>query len=189
MCSFQRVLAGYTSGLVTTPRLQERPVTFQKLLKILHTLGAVGMMGAMVTLLVMLHHLPDPVPLEAYAPMRIAMGDISRWVLLPSIGMVLVGGLLAIGFNDAYHRAGWAWIKLATGIIVFEGSLTAIMGPLQRQARAAEQALAGEIDPASIEITVGSEVFSIWVMLAVAALNVVLGVLRPRTASRKKRAA
>lgn len=40
-----------------------------------HTPGAIGMIGAMSGLLVLLHHLPEPQALGDYARLRIAMGD------------------------------------------------------------------------------------------------------------------
>jgi hypothetical protein len=154
-------------------------------LKLIHTLGAIGMMGALICLLVLLAHLPDPGELAEYASLRMVMGDIARWILLPSITLVLCGGLLALGLNRTYQNAGWAWIKMATGILVFEGTLVSIQGPLERQAETAARALAGEIDPSRIEVTVGAEFLSIWVMLGVAVVNVILGIWRPRLSRRK----
>ena len=154
--------------------------------KFMHTLGAIGMMGAMACLLILLHHLPEPQALDEYARLRIAMGDIASWILLPSLGLVLVGGLLALGMNSAYHNAGWAWLKLATGILVFEWTLTAIQGPIQTQAEVAMRALAGKINVSEIEHTVGAEQISLWIMLGVATVNVVLGIWRPRLTRRKR---
>ncbi len=152
----------------------------RKLLKFIHTLGAVGFIGAMASLLVLVYQLPSPQVLADYAPIRLAMGTIATWVLLPSIGLVLFGGLMSMAWTSAFHNAGWAWVKLATGILVFEGTLTAVQGPTQKQAEIAAQALAGQIDPAAIRDTTGSELISLWVLLAVALLNVVLGIWRPR---------
>jgi hypothetical protein len=40
---------------------------------------------------------------------------------MPSLALTLIAGLLAIAVNRAFHNAGWAWAKLATGIKVWGG--------------------------------------------------------------------
>jgi hypothetical protein len=69
------------------------------LIKFLHTLGAIGMMGAMACLLVLLAFLPEPMRLSDYASMRAAMGAVAGWIFLPSLALTLVAGL----FGDGRH--------------------------------------------------------------------------------------
>ena len=54
--------------------------------KFLHTMGAIGLMGAMASLLVLLSATPAPSSLAAYALMRGAMGAIATWVFFPRSG-------------------------------------------------------------------------------------------------------
>lgn len=152
----------------------------RRFLKLLHVIGAIGMIGAMACLLVLLVFTPDTESIAEYARMRAAMGGIAQWILLPSLGLVLVGGLFAMAMTSAFHNAGWAWVKLATGILTFEWSLVAVQGPMQKQAEISARALAGEIDPAQIETMLHAERGSLWIMLGIALLNVFLGVWRPR---------
>lgn len=152
----------------------------RRLLKFLHTMGAIGLTGAMACLLVMLDATPPPSSLAEYARMRGAMGDIATWIFFPSLGLTLVAGLLAIGLNRAFHNAGWAWIKLATGILVFESGFVGVLGPMQEEARRSADALAGRLDPATLTGGLTAERGTLWVLLGVATLNVVLGVWRPR---------
>ncbi|MDJ0778733.1 MAG: hypothetical protein QNJ85_12785 [Gammaproteobacteria bacterium] len=159
----------------------------RQLLKFVHTLGAIGFTGAMASLLVLVSLVPQPEAIVEYAKIRAAMDAIATWILLPSIGLVLFGGLMSMAWTSAFHNAGWAWFKLATGILVFEGTLTAVQGPVEKQAQIAAQALAGQIDPATIRDTTSSEWLSLWVLLGVALVNVVLGIWRPR--SRRRQAA
>lgn len=143
-------------------------------------MGAVGFMGALSSLLVMMSVAPPPSSLAGYAVIRGAMGAIASWIFLPSLGLTLVAGLLAIGLNRGFHNAGWAWVKLATGILIFEGGLSGVQGPIQEEAELSARALAGEIDPATLAGSLGSERATMWVLLAVATVNVVLGIWRPR---------
>lgn len=152
----------------------------RRLMKFLHTIGAIGLMGAMACLLVLLGFTPQPSQLPQYALMRGAMGGIATWIFLPSIGLTLIAGLLAMAVNRGFHNAGWAWAKLATGVVVFEGSFVGIQGPMQQEAELSARALAGEVDIATLAASLDAERGTLWLMLAVATLNVVLGVWRPR---------
>jgi hypothetical protein len=149
-------------------------------MKFLHTIGAIGLMGAMASLIVLLGFVPKPNSLSEYALMTAAMSGVVTWVFFPALALTLIAGLLAIALNPAYHSAGWAWAKLATGFIIFEWGFTAILGPIQEEAAASARALADGADAAALATSLGSERISLWVLLLVAAANVVLGVWRPR---------
>jgi hypothetical protein len=142
-------------------------------------MGAIGLMGAMAALVVLMSFAPPPTSLAAYAWMFGAMADIAAWIFLPSLVLTLIAGLLAIAVNYAYHDAGWAWAKAATGILVFEGGLH-VAGPIQEEAKRSAGALAGRLDPATLTGLFASERNTLWVLLAVATANVALGIWRPR---------
>ncbi len=155
----------------------------QRLMKSLHTVGAIGMTGAMACLLAMFAVIPPTNDIARYATMRSAMDAIARYVFLPSVALTLVAGLLAIAINRRFHNAGWVGIKLISGILVFEWGFVAIQGPMQQEAEAAAKVAAGTADAAmtaALGMDVGAQQTSLWVLLAVAAANVVLGVWRPR---------
>ena len=143
-------------------------------------MGAIGLIGAMACLLVLIGSAPPPGSLAGYALMYGAMAKIATWILLPSLALTLVSGLLAIACNTAFHNAGWAWAKLLTGILMFEGGLAYVQGPIKEEAERSASALAGQLDPATLAASYGAERGSLWVLLAVATANVVLGVWRPR---------
>jgi uncharacterized membrane protein len=152
----------------------------RQLLKFLHTLGAIGMMGAMAALGVILLYAPPPTALAEYAAVRSAMAAAATWVFMPSLGLTLIAGLLAIAASPAFHNAGWAWVKAASGILLFESGFVGVLGPMQREAADSVKALAGTFDPALLGAGLGAEKMTIWILLAVATVNVVLGVWRPR---------
>jgi hypothetical protein len=136
-------------------------------------------MGSMACLLVLLNAAPSPPSLAEYASMRRAMAEIVSWIFLPSLMATLIAGLLAIAVNRAFHDAGWAWVKAATGILIFAGGFHA-MSPIQEEAQRSARALAGEVDGTESPAPVEGEQGTLWVLLAVSAANVALGVLRPR---------
>ena len=146
-------------------------------------MGAIGLMGAMASLLVLLSYVPPPASLAEYARVRGAMGAISTWIFFPSLGLTLIAGLLAIAFNRGYQNAGWALLKLATGILVFEAGFVGVLGPMQNEAKRSAGALAGHIDPATLGGSLGAERNTLWVLLAISIANVVLGIWRPRLTS------
>jgi len=142
-------------------------------------MGAIGLMGALACLLVLLRYEPPPSSLASYALIRSAMAAIAAWVVLPSLVLTLAPGLLAIAASRAFHNAGWAWIKAATGILIFAGSLHAL-APIQDEARLAGAALAGRLDPSTLAGASEGEEATLWVLLCVSTANVVLGIWRPR---------
>ncbi len=152
----------------------------RRLLKFLHTMGAIGLMGAMASLVVVLSVGPAPTSLAGQAAQMGAMARIATWVFFPSLVLTLLAGLLAIAATPGYHDAGWVWVKAATGLLIFEGGFTAVLGPIQEAGRASASALAGHLDPATVARSFSAERNTLWVLLAVALANVALGVWRPR---------
>jgi hypothetical protein len=160
----------------------------RRLVKFLHTMGAIGLMGAMAALIILVVLMPEPTALEAYATHRAIMGKIAEWLLLPSLGVVLFTGLWSMAITRAFLHAGWVWVKLATGILVFKGVMISIQGPAEQEAILSAQALSGTVDPAQLGQRIGEEWGVLWVMMVVAVANVVLGVWRPRMSKKHRQA-
>jgi hypothetical protein len=149
-------------------------------------MGAIGLMGSMASLLALLALAPPPLELEQYALVRAVMAAIAGWVFFPSLGVMLVAGLLSLAWVRAYHNAGWAWAKAVSGIVVFQSGLIGVMGPIQQEADRSAQALAGKFDPSALAASLTSERNTLWLLLAVSVANVVLGVWRPRLSWRPR---
>jgi uncharacterized membrane protein len=161
-------------------------VTQNKTLKFLHVISSTGFCAALLSLLILHASLPETAEVEKFATLRITMGNVGKWLLLPSAALVLVSGLLSMALTDAFKSAGWVWAKLATGVLVFEGTLAAVQAPMERAARNAQLALEGEFDLGSLGTTLVSEWYSIWVIIGIAIVNIILGVYRPRFSRRQK---
>ncbi len=149
----------------------------RRLLKFLHTLGAIGLMGTMATFLVALILWPTVTDAAAQGAVVNALAAIATWILIPAMGLTLLAGLLAIAITPAFHDAGWVWVKAATGISIFEGSFLYVAGPVQEAAR---NFAAHHLDAVELAKTFSSERSTLWVLLAVAMANVALGVWRPK---------
>ena len=151
----------------------------RRLIKFLHTMGAIGLLGALATLLVLARFAPPPASLSDYALMRGAMAEIANWIVFPSLILTLAPGLAAIAVTPAFHDAGWAWAKAATGILIFAGGLHAL-APIQEEARLSAEALAGHGGAADLTGVTGGERGALWILVIVSTANVVLGIWRPR---------
>lgn len=151
----------------------------RRLIKFLHTMGAIGLMGALAALLVLAKIAPPPASLAGYALMRGAMADIAKWIVFPSLILTLAPGLAAIAVTRAFHDAGWAWAKAATGILIFAGGLHAL-SPIQDEARLSAEALAGNGNISELSGVTSGETGTFWILLVVSTANVVLGIWRPR---------
>lgn len=156
----------------------------RRVMKALHELGAIGVMGALAAILVLSATAPTD-SLPAYAAVRAGIAAIAEWLLVPSLLLVLASGLLAIAFTEAYKNAGWAWAKAFSGIVMFEGTLLTVGAGARRAAELSALAASGKGgDPAVLEQVVRSEWGSLWLLLVLSFANVVLGVWRPRFARR-----
>lgn len=152
----------------------------RKTLKILHTIGACGMIGALVAALVLIYF--APVTSDAsFAEMRTSIALFSNYILLPSLGIVLVSGLFAMAAHTPYMNKGWVLLKAGFGIIVFKGTLH-LIGAHDDYATQLTAAVAeGRVLPATaLDGALAHENLMIWTLLILSVANVVVGVWRPK---------
>jgi hypothetical protein len=156
----------------------------RRLLKFLHTMGSAGFLGALASLLaIMAIGLPARDP-ESYVLTWRALSAVATWVFFPALAVTMIAGMIAFAWNRAFFSQGWAWAKLATGVLVFEGGLVGVQGPIKAEAERSAEALANHLAPSVIMAGGDVGVGPLWVMLVVATANVVLGVWRPRLGRR-----
>ncbi|MEM8769910.1 MAG: hypothetical protein AAGE43_20935, partial [Pseudomonadota bacterium] len=167
---------GFDSGLCWTFTWT---AVMKKLLKVLHLLSSIGYIGALVAHLFLLGQLPEPAPDAVYVDTRQQIAQIADWVLLPSLALVLIGGLLSIAVHQPYIFMGWPWVKAVSGLVLFEGTLVGVVGPAGRLAELAREITDPELLLAASLPHMRHEWGAIWVMLAIAFFNIVLGVWRP----------
>jgi fructose-specific phosphotransferase system IIC component len=88
----------------------------RKSLKILHTLAACGMVGAVLAYMVLLLAAPQDTA-TAYAELRQSIAALCDYLLLPSLALVLVSGLLSMAVHRPFLDKRWAWLKAALGLM------------------------------------------------------------------------
>lgn len=157
----------------------------RRILKTLHWFGAIGMTGALASHMLLLATAPDD-SMADYAIVRRNIETISGWLLVPSLGIALVSGLLAIAVHSPFQNAGWAWAKAVLGLPMFEGTLATIDSTAQRAAALSAQAAAGGVDPARLSEMLAREWRALWIIMALAIAQTVLGVWRPRRRRRRR---
>jgi len=150
------------------------------ILRVIHQLSAIGVMGALACCVILVIVAPKDSLVE-YAALRQGIAAITRWLLVPSLLLVLVSGLLAIAANRAYMDAGWAWSKALLGLVMFEGTLLTIQSSAARAAEiTALAARSGSSDPALLDPLLRTEWAGLWTMLVLSFANIVLAAWRPR---------
>ncbi len=153
--------------------------------KFLHTVTGLGLVGGLAAYMLVLWSGPGIDSLEAYAAMRESLATVSKLLILPSMTGVLVSGLMAMALNFSYMESPWAWLKLLSGVLVFEATLMSVDGPARSAAILSKRATEGEVDAAALAAGVRDEWGAYWVLLSLAVANIALATWRPRFRRRR----
>lgn len=147
---------------------------FRRTLKALHEIAAIAGGGGLAACLV-INLTAHPAATAEFVAARELVAAIARYVLVPSLAVVLVTGLLAIAATRGFHEAGWAWAKALLGVSVFEVTLVTV-GASRTQAELATSAA----DPTLLASLLHSERNTLWLLIGLTVANVVLAVWRPK---------
>lgn len=153
--------------------------TSRKLVKIGHTVASAGLIGGMAAYMILLT-VSVPTDAASYAGLRSSIEIVSGWILIPSLAVALVSGLLSMLVHTPFLDKGWVWVKAATGILMFKGVLHIDAGHADHAAKVAQQIAEGTAPAGALDKLVAAEWWTLVTVLAVAVINVALGVWRPR---------
>jgi len=161
----------------------------KRLMKFFHEIGTVGVMGAVATQIVLSHVGASSSP-EDHAVIRQAIAVMCRWLLLPSLLLVLSSGMLAMAINRAFHSADWAWIKALMTPLVFEAVLVAVDSPARAAAELSSRVASGDASAeAALAEALWHEQGGLWITMLLFAAQIALAIWRPKRRSRLDTAA
>jgi hypothetical protein len=165
----------------------------RRTLKFIHTVSTATLVGALaLQLLISWRVGPVLASGDALAlGARQVMVDVSRWVMVPSLVVVVVTGLLLMGLSRTFSSAGWVWVKALIGLLLVKAVIT-INDPAAREiaALAGQGIAAGNVDAlAELARLARMEWLGSWLALALAIVATGFGVWRPRFSEPPKRAA
>ncbi|MEQ8966377.1 MAG: DUF2269 family protein [Azospirillaceae bacterium] len=156
----------------------------RQVIKILHTLGACGLIGGLAAYMILLLAAPQD-SAAAYADLRASIAVLADYVLLPSLALALVTGLFSMAAHGPFRDKGWAWLKAALGILMFKGTLTIIGAKADYAAGFAARIAEGEAEAAVLAEALAYEWHTLITVMALSVANVVLGIWRPRLGRKK----
>jgi hypothetical protein len=143
-----------------------------RLMKVLHMLGSIGIMGGAAAC-VLLRTFGSTTPPDGFTALRHAIDAVFHWLLVPSMVVCILSGWVSMFVHRPYWNALWAWAKALSGMAVLQFTFRL-------------QSLASSVttpdvlnDPLELADVLRKEWSGLWVMLAVCLFNVVFGVWRP----------
>lgn len=154
----------------------------KRILKILHELGTVGVMGALAAQMV-LAAVGATLEPEAHAVLRQGIHILARTLLFPSLLVCLVSGIFALALHKPFLNAEWAIAKALMTPLVLEGVFLVVMSPAKAAAKLSAQIAEGgasEKVQEALETALSRERWGAWVVMLMFFAQIVLGVWRPR---------
>ncbi len=150
----------------------------RKLVKVLHTVSASGLIGGLGCYMLILAIAPQDTPV-AYAGMRAVLAAIGNYVLFPSLAVAVISGLLSMMVHTPFLDKGWVWMKALMGVIMIKGVLLLVVVQANRAADAAKLIAEGEEVAHQIP-TLAAEWSAVGIFMALSVASVVFGIWRPR---------
>ena len=156
--------------------------------KFLHTLSSCGLIGALLGHMLLLWRAPQATA-EDYAMLREMISLIARFILVPSLGISLVTGLLAMLVHRQYQQKRWAWAKALLGLSMFEATLAVTQSKAVAAAELSARIAKGD-NVLEAQRLLAEAIHSEWnVLYAILALSLAqtaLGIWRPRLKLKNK---
>ncbi len=157
-------------------------------IKFLHTVSSCGLLGGLVVYGLALMRAPQA-SASQYADMRQVVSAIADYVIMPSLGIALVTGLVAMMVHRPYQERRWVWVKALLGLAMFEATLAVVQSKAAYAARVSQEIAAGTAAPADLAEALSAEWTTLGALIALSIAQVALGVWRPSLKRRKTAAA
>lgn len=153
----------------------------RKFLKFVHTVASCGLLGALLGYFIVLVHAPQDTP-RAYADARQIISLLCSYLLVPSLGVALVSGLLAMAAHPPFFDTRWAWLKAILGLSTFEATLAIVQAKAAAATIESAKVAAGGGEPGALAEVLANEWLSLGLVTALSLAQIAIGVWRPRLA-------
>jgi hypothetical protein len=155
----------------------------RRALKFLHTVAACGLVGALLGYGIVLLYAPQQTPLSL-SEARQTISALCSYLLLPSMGLAIVTGLLAMMVHKPFLDLRWVWLKALLGLSLFEATLAIIQSKATAAADISAKAVANQAEASDLASVLANEWMTLVAILALSIAQIALGVWRPRLAWR-----
>ncbi len=155
----------------------------RRLLKFFHTLAACGLIGALLSYMIVLTYARHDTA-STYADMRQTISALCSYLLLPSLGIALITGLLSMAVHKPFQEMRWAWVKALLGLSMFESTLAIIQSKANHAAKISAKIAAGEADANALGNALHAEWITLGAIMVLSIANIVLGIWRPALVKR-----
>jgi uncharacterized membrane protein len=150
----------------------------RKIVKLLHVVASCGLVGALMGYAIVLYHLPGEA--SRYADARQVIGNLSNYLLLPSLALSLISGLFSMVAHRPFLDKRWVWVKALLGLSMFEATLGVVQSKANYASEIATQIAAGVGSAESLKNAVAHEWTALLVISLLSLANFVLGIWRPK---------
>ncbi|MFN3891784.1 MAG: DUF2269 family protein [Beijerinckiaceae bacterium] len=150
----------------------------RKTIKIFHSLASCGLVGGLAAYMIVLLWAPQATAAQV-ADMRATIAALSNYILVPSLGVALVTGLVAMMVQRAFQGMRWVWVKAVLGLAMFEATLAVIQGKANFGLETARKVAEGTETVEALEAALSSEWTALSAIMALSLAQVILGVWRP----------
>jgi hypothetical protein len=157
----------------------------RRTLKFVHTVATTGLIGAFLLQLILswqgIGTQPEMADRVSALGARLVLLDVVRWVLIPSVALVVLTGLWSMAATKAYSSAGWAWLKALLGLVLLKAVLLINHSAARDIVELLQQAGAPDAQTTwELARLARMEWLGTWVALGVSVAAIALGIWRPR---------
>lgn len=157
----------------------------RRMLKFVHTVATTGLVGAFLMQLILswqgIGTQPDVTDRTAVLGARLVLLDVVRWVLIPSVALLVLTGLWSMAASKAYSSAGWAWLKALLGLVLLKAVLLINHSAARDIVEWLQQTGVPDAQARwELARLARMEWLGTWVALGVSVAAIALGIWRPR---------
>ena len=150
----------------------------RKVLKFCHHLSSCGMAAGLIGYAFLLLKAPQSTPAEV-ATLRAMIAQLANYAIVPSLGLALVSGLLAIVVHRPFQDLRWVWVKALIGMVLFESTLAIIQSKANDGAVIAAAIAEGKGAREDLQLILSTEWTALCAISALVVASIAIGTWRP----------